>query len=301
MKSQALFKEYIWLVNTIYRAQKITFDAINNKWIDTEMSGGIEMARSTFNRHKDAIEDIFGIFIECDRTNGYKYYIGNVNVLEEESVQNWMLSTLAVNNIISDSLSIHDRILLESIPSNGDYLHQVIDAMKNSVLISINYQRYSASEPKLLTIEPYCIKLFRQRWYVLGHFKNGNFGVFSFDRIRELELTNERFEVCKDFNAEQFFSECFGIVQGDGTLCNRIVLRAFGTKYFYLRDLPLHHTQKEIYTCDKYVDFEYQLRPTMDFLAHILSQGCDVKVMEPQWLADEIHQMHQNAIKLYEE
>ena len=73
MTTLNLFKQYIWLVQTIYRARAITLTEINERWIRTEMSGGVEMARATFNRHKDAIEDIFGIIIDCDRRDGYKY------------------------------------------------------------------------------------------------------------------------------------------------------------------------------------------------------------------------------------
>ena len=117
MKIPSLFKEYIWLVNTIREANGITFAEINEKWLDTEMSDGVELARSTFARHKDAIEDIFGIYIDCDRQNGYKYYIGNEEVLSEDSVQNWMLNTLKVNNIISESMSLQNRILLQPVPA----------------------------------------------------------------------------------------------------------------------------------------------------------------------------------------
>ena len=120
MRIPAKFKEYIWLVNTIRTARRISFAEINERWLETEMSEGIELARSTFNRHKDAIEDIFGIYIDCDRQNGYKYFIGNDYVLREDSVQNWMLSTLSVSNIISESLSLQERILLEQIPSEGE-------------------------------------------------------------------------------------------------------------------------------------------------------------------------------------
>ena len=64
MTTPTLFKEYVWLVNTIHQAKSITLNDINKKWLKTEMSGGVELARSTFNRHKVAIEDIFGICIE---------------------------------------------------------------------------------------------------------------------------------------------------------------------------------------------------------------------------------------------
>lgn len=55
MKTYTKFKEYIWLVNTIYKARKITLAEINERWLETEMSEGVELARATFNRHKDTI------------------------------------------------------------------------------------------------------------------------------------------------------------------------------------------------------------------------------------------------------
>ncbi len=97
-------------------------DEINERWLETEMSEGMPIARSTFNRHKDAIEDIFGIYIECDRKNEYKYYIGNAEDLESDSIQKWMLSTMTVNNLLVDNKSIHNRVLLESVPSSEPYL-----------------------------------------------------------------------------------------------------------------------------------------------------------------------------------
>ena len=170
MTTPTLFKEYIWLVNTINQARNITLNDINKKWLKTEMSGGVEMARSTFNRHKMAIEDIFGIRIECDRSNGYKYYIGNAEVLGNESVQNWMLSTLSVNNIISESLSLHSRILLESIPSADERLEKIISAMKTNRLLQIVYKRYDSDQGKEHTIAPYSLKLYHRRWYLLARF-----------------------------------------------------------------------------------------------------------------------------------
>lgn len=166
MTTPTIFKEYIWLVNTIYRAGKISLVDINKKWILTDMSGGVEIPRTTFNRHRDAIEDIFGIYIDCDRKDGYRYYIGNEKVLNEDSVQNWMLSALTVSNIIGESMNLQHRIVLENIPSDGEYLELVIKAMKEGKRISVTYRRYQSSEAKTFTLSPYCIKLFRQRWYL---------------------------------------------------------------------------------------------------------------------------------------
>ena len=94
MKNATLFREYVWLVNTIARADRISLVEINEQWVKTEISGGLPFARTTFNRHKDAIQDIFGIIIDCDRKDNYRYYINNREVLHDESVQNWMKQTL---------------------------------------------------------------------------------------------------------------------------------------------------------------------------------------------------------------
>jgi len=309
MRVPALFKEYIWLVNTIRKADGITFAEINEKWLETDMSEGVELARSTFNRHKDAIEDIFGIYIDCNRQNGYKYYIGNEEVFNEESVQNWMLNTLTVNNIIGEALSLQDRILLQPVPVEGDYLKMVIDAMKKSVRLAVDYKKYGDEEPRRLTFEPYCIKLFKQRWYILGHFhRDANpdwpeidyFGVFSFDRIISMSLTDIKFKIDPGFDAQSYFEECYGVLVNDDTQAERIVVRAYGDERYYLRDLPIHKSQHEIGHGEGYIDFELFMRPTIDLSTHFVSRSYLLEVLEPQWLADEIYHMHRQAVMMYE-
>ena len=52
-----LFNRYIWLVDTIHRAGKITLQEINSKWLRNSMSGGVELPLKTFHNHRKAIED----------------------------------------------------------------------------------------------------------------------------------------------------------------------------------------------------------------------------------------------------
>lgn len=293
------FKEYIWLVNTIYHAKAISLADINKRWLQTDMSEGITLSRTTFFRHKSAIEDIFGIYIECDKKNGNKYYIGNAHVLDEDSIQNWMLSTLSVGNILSESQSLNHRILLENIPSGDKTLQQVIKAMKDNRCMMINYQRYTATNSSSFLLEPYSIKLFRQRWYLIGKLSNGFLSTFSLDRIKEIKLLEKKFKMPDDFDAADFFHDSFGIVVDNHVKLQRIVLRAYGYEPYYLRDLPLHHSQREINRTDDYSDFELTLKPTTDFKSRLLSRGEFLEVLEPQSLADEIIEWHQKAIERY--
>ena len=311
MRVPALFKEYIWLVNTIRKAgdDGITFAEINEKWLETELSDGVELARSTFNRHKDAIEDIFGLIIDCNRLNGYRYFISNEEVLGEDSIQNWMLNTLTVNYIIGEALTLQDRILLQPALVEGDYLKMVIEAMKKSVKLAVDYRKYGDEDPRHLTFEPYCIKLFKQRWYILGHFHRNAiadrpevdyFGVFSFDRILNMSLTDDKFQMDPSFSAQAYFEECFGVLVNDDTVAQRIVIRVFGDERYYVKDLPIHKSQREIGQGDGYTDFELFMRPTIDLSTHFVSRSFLIKVLEPQWLADEIHHMHIQSVLMYE-
>lgn len=303
------FREYVWLVNTIHKAGKISFAEINERWLETYMSEGVEMSRSSFLRHKNAIEEIFGIFIECDTHNDYKYYIGNAHVLENESIQNWMLSTMSVSSMVSESFALQDRILIQSIPFEGEWLEMVIDAMKKNVKIAIDYKRYVTGEVRHHVFDPYALKMHERRWYILAHFhrqaeddKPGGdfFGTFSLDRIKHMELTDEKFTIDKDFNASEYFHDCFGIVQGDGTPCMKIRLRAYDLERFYIRDLPVHSSQRIIEETDDYTDFELQMRPTLDFSTFLLSKGNRLEVIEPEWLAQEIYEMHMESAIMYE-
>lgn len=299
MTTPILFREYIWLVNTIYKAKAISLSEINEKWVETEMSDGVEFSRTTFHRHKIAIEDMFGIYIECDRRNGFKYYIGNEYVLQENSVQNWMLSTLSVSSLLAESMSLNERILLENVPSGDEKLKTVIKAMKESKKISITYRRYGGHATRTFDLEPYCVKLFGQRWYLLGHFTDKGMATFSLDRILEIKILKEKFKFDEDFDATSYFSESFGIMIDENSKPERVVIRAYGYEPYYLRDLPLHHSQRELASNEEYTDFELCLKFTSDFKAKLLSRGEWIEILEPKTLADEIVEWHQNAINRY--
>ena len=299
MTTPILFREYIWLVNTIYKAGKISLSEINDQWVETEMSGGVEFSRTTFHRHKVAIEDMFGIYIECDRKDGFKYYIGNEYVLQENSVQNWMLSTLSVSSLLAESMSLNERILLGNVPSGGEKLKMVIKAMKESKKLSITYRRYGVQATKTYDLEPYCVKLFGQRWYMLGRFADRGLVTFSLDRILEIKIGHEKFKFDESFDAASYFSDCFGVMSDEYLDPERVIIRAYGYEPYYLRDLPLHHSQREIQSTEEYCDFELRLKITSDFKAKLLSRGEWVEILEPKTLAEEIIQWHQQAIDRY--
>lgn len=300
MKTREIFKEYIWLLNTIYQAGRITFAEINEKWLRTEMSGGVEISRTTFNRHKDAIEDIFDVIIDCDKKDRFRYFIANKSVLREETIQNWMLSSMTVHTEVQEGASLQKRILLENIPSGYKYLQSILEAMKANHCISFTYQKYNDAEIKVYTeAEPYCLKLYKQRWYMLTKIKQ-QFRTFSLDRIKHFEVLAKSFQLDKDFDAEEFFHDYFGVFRDEATLPQKVVIRAFKEERPYLRDLPLHHSQKETITTDEYSDFSYFISPTDDFLGEILRKKDRLYVISPIELREKVHNYIKEMEKNYE-
>ena len=135
-----LLNKYVWLVETIYKAKRITFEEINEKWLDNDMSEGVELALRTFHKWRVAVEEMFGLVIECERKGGYHYYIENASEIKSGSIRSWLLSTISVSNLLIENQNMKNRILLEDVPSGQEHLSTIIEAMKKNNVLRITYQ-----------------------------------------------------------------------------------------------------------------------------------------------------------------
>ena len=284
-----LFNRYIWLVDTIYRADGITFEEINEKWLRNSMSEGLDLPLKTFHNHKKAIEDMFDINIVCDKRGGYKYYIENADDMEKGGVRTWLLNTFAVNNLINESHHLKRRIVFEQIPSGQNFLTPVIEAMRDGMSIEIKYKSFWRQDEYTTEVEPYFVKVFKQRWYLIARNKiKDAIRIYALDRIHALTQTGNAFVMPKDFSPEEYFYNSFGIISQDNCPPEIVELKVYGTQKEYFRTLPLHHSQEEVENADGYSIFRYYLSPTYDFIQEILSHGCEVEVLSPQHLRDEV-------------
>ena len=297
----SLILKYIWVVKTIHRAGRITLKELNEKWrANVDLSRGEDLPRQTFDRWKSGILDLFGILIDCEQRGGYHYYIANPKELSEGKLRTWLLNTYGTAETLSSNLSIHDRILTENIPSSQDHLSTVLEAMKSNNTLHITFKAFTMKEPKRFLVEPYCVKMSAQRWYMLArNTEHKNLRLYSLDRIEAVEISKTRFVLPDDFNAKDYFAEFFGIVLDESVPLQTIILRADKYHQNYMRTLPLHPTQREIFACDDYADFELKLRPTYDFYMKLMSFGNMIKVLEPKNLQEEICKWLENTIEMY--
>jgi hypothetical protein len=288
-----LLNKYVWLVETIYKAKRITFEEINEKWLENDMSEGVELALRTFHKWRIAVEEMFGLVIECERKGGYHYYIENASEVRSGSLRSWLLNTISVSNLLIENQSMKSRIVLENIPSGQEYLSAIIKAMKQNNAISITYQSYWREESNTFNVEPYCVKLFKQRWYMVARSPYYNkVMIYALDRIHDLErLEDESFKMPDDFDAEAFFSNFYGIIAPSDAKPEKVTLKVSAGQANYLRSLPLHSSQMETERTDEFSIFQLYLCPEFDFQQALLSMGEDVEVLEPAWLRNEIASM----------
>ncbi|WP_329903112.1 WYL domain-containing protein [Porphyromonas pogonae] len=284
-----LFNRYVWLVDTVYQAGKTTFEAINDKWSRSILNeSGEDIPLRTFHNHRKAIEQMFDINIECDKKNGYVYYIENSDDLKRGGVRSWLMNTFAVNNLINESHKLKNRILFEHIPSGQQFLTPIIEAMRDNLTVEVVYQNYWHDKPHTFEVHPYCVKVFKQRWYVVGNSAKEEIRIYSLDRVQSLQITENKFALPKDFDGEEYFINSFGI--SNYGKAEFVAIKVFNgdKKNRYLESLPLHHSQEMIEQTKDYTVFRYYIKPTYDFRQELLSHGAEVEVISPLWFREEI-------------
>ena len=305
-RGPSLIRKYVWLIDTIYRAKKISFKEINERWRrDVDLSRGEEMSVRTFKRWLNNIGDIFGLYVENERCGDYRYYIENIEDITEEGLQSWLFNTFTVSNALTGCMGIKDRIQLEYVPSGELYLQLIIDAMKENRVLNITYKSYWEDCQNHYDVQPLCLKLFRQRWYVIVRKnvvrKDANIWICALDRILSLQKTDKTFTMLKDWDVQAFFDGFIGVIRDEDYDKEIVKIKMDAKQANYLRDLKIHRSQQEAERNEEYSIFTYCLRPTFDFQQELLWNADKVEVLEPQWLRDEMADRIQKMLDLYKE
>lgn len=316
MRTNPTYK-YNWLIGQLKKNDGLTIKQIKSLYYRSDIyyESPLPFSERTFHHWRRDILSTYGIEIYCDKTNHqYLYKVRESNV----PVAEWLSDTMAVQQTISNNLSIKDRILIEPVP-NCAYLNDILEAIKKNLCITFTYTDYW-DEPKVLTIKPLFIKMFRQRWHVIGPEYNKQFDkkpISRFDpkendtiraygmddRLTNLELTDITFNYPSEFNPAQFYATNFSTIKWPEKhmKVETVTMLVWAPQNFYLRSVPLHHTQKEVYTCEEegYSIFQYTLQPTLDFEMELRSHGDHVEVLSPAWFRKEMKDEAQKVVNAY--
>ena len=295
------FNRYVWLIDTINRFGHISLADLSGLWQRSSLNeDGSPLAERTFHNHREAILDTFGIEIKCDRSLGY--YIANSGDLEGDGIRKWLLESLSMNNLLNESSDMRDRILFEKIPSSQKWLPAIVNAMRDGQAVEITYQSFTRVEPNTFVVHPWCLKLFRQRWYILGRSEEYETPrIYALDeRMLNVMQTKKQLIIPAKFNAQEYFSHCFGIIVGSEKKPCTIDIKVAADQVKYIKTLALHESQTLVEENDEYAIFRFRLVPTLDFKQEILSHGSDYEVLAPQWYRDEIKNDIARMMRNYE-
>ena len=235
------FKRYIWLLDTIQRFGRITLKDLKAKWEKSSVNDeGKPLAERTFANYRANIEQIFNIEIKCDRATN-EYFIDNEYDLNGNSIRDWMLNSLSLRNLLNESVGLHERLIIEDVPSSHRFLTVIIDAMRDNRRMCISYKGYNMSDYQDMFIHPYCLRLFKRRWYIIAYseYSKGN-RLFMLDRARSVEVLTDSFTMPEDFDAEEYFNDIYGVRQTDRSEMTKVVLKVNANRCDLLRNLPLH-------------------------------------------------------------
>lgn len=293
-----LLGRYVWIIDTIRRHGSITRERLSELWLKSQVSDGQPLARRTFYNYRAAIADLFGIDILCDAAT-YEYSIDGSDP-HREGMTDWLLNSAAMSNVITTVAEASDRIFLEDVPSARTYLSQVVAALREHRALRFTYRPYTRSTPSRgVSVEPYFLKIFRQRWYITGrNTADGRIKTYALDRMDDVTVSDTTFEPDPAFDAEEYVRDAFGIIFSQGEVKD-VALRTDPREAKYLRALPLHHSQRESIH-DAYSIFHYRLRLTEDFVQELLSLGPRVTVLGPPELRAMVTDSLRRTLALYD-
>lgn len=296
-----LLQKYIWLVNTFIRAGErgLSLQEISEKWEDRFDSG---YSRRTFNNHREAVAEVFGIDIECNRSSNRYFVRYSADVSDADAENAWLINTFTVNNILrSGKERLSGRVSVEDIPSGHQHLTTVMDAMTEGHEMAISYQKYTSSEPDSYTLRPYAVKEFAKRWYMIAYcVEREALRVYGLDRVTEACITGKRFRMPPAFDVDELFATSFGIYIPDGKPVT-VKFRVSETEAKFIRDLPLHKSQEEIGKDGKGIIFSIFVCPDANLIMELCRYGGRLEVLSPESIRKEVREQFEKALSQYSE
>ena len=303
MVTTTQIRRYAWVVELLLRRKKLTIKEINEEWSRSSLVEYFDekLDRKVWYKCFEDIGMIYGIIIEATKNANYsQWYIMNPDALRGRDVQKWMLGCVAQRNLLEECMGMYNRTDIEGFPSENGMLQPIVQAMKDNRKLEVQYRKYGRNIPKRYIVEPYFIKTYNHRFYVLCKFDTGHYYTLSFDRILEVRILKDHFNFPNDLFAQDFFEDAFGVMIPSGEQPPMdIVIRAKGDARYYLEDVPLHKSQSIIKEGKDFADFEVHIRPTEDFIGAILQQGERLEILSPVNVRKRIKERLEKALQPY--
>jgi len=266
---------------------------------ESEIHGvNLKVSKKTFKRDLDDINSMYRKNIQFDFSKK-KYFIED---LENEDFNNRLLESFEMFNALKINASLSDHLDFEKRKSLGlENFHGFLHAIKNRQQLNFNYQTFYYEEPVLKKTNPYLLKEFKNRWYLVAKdLKDEQIKTFGLDRISAIDITKKKFTYPVKNNPKEKFQHSFGIIAlVEGSVPETVVLSFTNHQGNYIKTLPLHHSQEILIDNEQELRIQLKVYIAFDFVQELLSYGDSMKVIEPQSLIDTVKEAYMKALERY--
>lgn len=287
------------LIISKLRRGPVSFDEID---FFLQNQGDIEgysysISQRTFQRDIKDIEHIHKIEIKFDYANKV-YYIAHE---EDDQLGQRMLEAFDTFNALNTTERISQYIHFENRrPQGTENFNGMLHAIRNNLVIEFTYYKFWNENISERNLEPYALKEFSNRWYVVGKdLKDNHIKSFGLDRLSDFNITKKRFEPC-GFDVNEYFQHCFGIIAPNADTPSEVILSFIAFQGRYIKSMPLHKSQQILVDNEEELRIKLRVFITEDFIMEIISHGERVKVIEPKSLVKEIRSIHEAALERYD-
>ena len=175
------------------------------------------------------------------------------------------------------------------------------DAIFYKKVLLINYQPYESENPFEVTIHPYFLKQYNNRWFLFGYnpVKNKYDWNLALDRISDIREKQGKYERNTVINWQDYFEDIIGVSKPFEAETENIVLHFMDKTGKYIETKPVHGSQKSKWLDKNLLEVKLSLMINYELERFILSYGDSIKVISPEHLKKKITQRLQDAYSQY--
>lgn len=180
----------------------------------------------------------------------------------------------------------------------SEFLQPLYSACVNRHTVQLKYKKFQGNSSKVYTFNPYILKEYKSRWYVIGYdLDDHKMKTFSLDRVHGVLDTEQSFHPDTAFNKKSFFEHSLGI-----TVTNEVpetIELSFSSNMApYILTQPLHDSQEVVEVGDGVI-VKLTLIVTPEVINSILSFGENVTVLEPNHLKQKVKKTLSQCLENY--
>jgi predicted DNA-binding transcriptional regulator YafY len=301
MAKDLYFSRYLWIYDTIKNKPYIGVDDLIKRYNNIVFSGEFfkSISKRTFHRDLAEIKELFGIEIRFDKTEkGYK-----IDEDEMDANKILLIDSYRYIHTFQRFNDINKYIASEAVKTGSEHLTMMLEAIKLRRSILFSYQKYVCSEVENRKINPYFIKEYKSRWYVVAaDCKDRRIKTFALERMNNIQFTLDgasSYDIPKDITPDNFFDDTFGIFKMPDLQVEEVILSFKPLKGKFIESNPMHKSQEMLIKNDDELRIRLKLQLTHDLKMEILSHGDEVRVIAPESLIKDIRSIMENALKQY--